>query len=161
MPFKIVNQLLKVVSLDPGITTGHASGVITDGKMGVVSGQDVWNEYELYTQLKFVKPNVIICEKFDFRNVKKSRDRVELFPRNLVGVVHLYVQECEANDVPVEFYEQTPAQVMGFFTDRRLKEEHLYKVAHEHANDAMRHILHWFMFGAGFKYNTGGYESLA
>src|SRR5215831_12175089 len=107
------DNTIKVIALDPGVTTGHAVGVIDDGKLGAVSGQDTWDEYQLYLQLKFAKPNVLIYERFEYR---RDRDRAELFSRNLIGVIHLYAQEREANDDHLILVHQMPAQVMKFFT---------------------------------------------
>lgn len=156
---------IKVVSLDPGVTTGYASGYIEDGKLKVVSGQGRWKEYELYLQLQLLNPDIIIYEEFHYR---RNLDRAELFPRNLIGVINLYAQERAATHInaecdtrPVEVYTQTPAQgKSGQFSDDNLKKANMYKVANPHANDAMRHLLYWFVFGGGYKYNTQGYESI-
>lgn len=157
-------SVLKVVSLDPGKTVGYASGVIADGKLEAVSGQAVWKEYELYLQLKLLNPDIIVYEEFHYR---RNLDRAELFPRNLIGVINLYGQErahfaSKGDDKPVEVYTQTPAQgKSGQFSDDKLKAANMYKVANPHANDAMRHLLYWFVFGGGYKYNVHGYQSIA
>jgi len=144
----------KIVAFDPGVTTGYATGVIDDGKLGAVSGQGDWNESLLYMQLQMMKPHIIVYERFDYR---RGQDRAELFSRNLIGVINLYVQQEK-----LECYTQMPGQVIGqYYTDKVLKESRMYKVGKPHANDAMRHLLHWFTFGAGFKYNTNGFEPLA
>jgi hypothetical protein len=52
---------------------------------------------------------------------------------------------------------QMPASVMAYFTDKKLREAHLYKMGKPHANDAARHILYWFQFGPGYKFNKKGY----
>jgi hypothetical protein len=157
-------KTVKVIALDPGRTTGYAVGTINDGKLGVVSGQAVWDEYQLYSQLKFANPDIIIYESFQYRN---KLDRADLYPCYLIGVINLYGAE-RATQVrelldhrPVVLYEQTPAQGKSYFADKQLKDSNVYKVGNPHANDAMRHILHWWTFGAGYRYNTGGYESLA
>lgn len=162
----MINNNIKVVCFDPGVTTGYAHGVINDGTLGCVSGQAKWTEYELYVQLKLYYPDIIIYEDFVYR---RGQDRAELFPRNLIGVINLYNQERanewvdeDGNHRPVEVYHQTPSQGKGGqFSDKVLKESRMYKEANPHANDAMRHLLYWFTFGPGFKYNTNGYEPLA
>jgi hypothetical protein len=154
-----MNNTIKIVSLDPGITTGYASGVIEDGRLGAVSGQAKWKELDLFLQLEFSKPQIIIYERFDYR---RGQDRAELFSRNLIGVINLWVQRREAAKSPIKVYEQMPHQVIGqYYTDKVLKDSKMYKVGNPHANDAMRHLLHWFTFGAGYQYNTGGFEPLA
>lgn len=157
---------MKVHAFDPGITTGYASGIIDNGKLGVVSGQAKWRELELYQQLKFSSPDIIIYERFEYRSQRAYNvDNAELFPRNLIGVINLYVQEREGSDNPLHAVAlQMPAQVLGkqcYWTDKRLKDAKVYKVANPHANDAMRHLLYWWQFGSGYQFNTNGFESLA
>lgn len=160
------DRTIKVIAFDPGVTTGHASGIIDNGKLGVVSGQDRWTELQLYLQLKFASPDIIVYERFEYRSQKAYNvDNVELFPRNLIGVINLYIQEREGQkNSLLEWHTQMPAQVLGkkaYWTDAKLKAAHVYKIANPHANDAMRHLLYWWGFGPGFKYNTNGFESLA
>lgn len=164
---------LKVHAFDPGITTGHASGIIEDGKLGVVSGQDKWNEYQLFLQLEFTHPDIIVYERFEYRSqAAYNVDNAELFPRNLIGVINLYCQKREAdNDPLVEVKTFMPANVLpskkknpvaqNYWTNDRLKKARVYKVANPHANDAMRHLLYWWQFGPGFRFNTNGFEPLA
>lgn len=161
-----MSTTIKVIALDPGITTGYASGIIEDGKLGVISGQAKWNELQLYLQLKMSVHDIIIYERFEYRSQKAYNvDNAELFPRNLIGVINLYIQEREGQGNPlVEWHTQMPAQVLGkkaYWSDEKLKTAKVYKVANPHANDAMRHLLYFWQFGAGFKYNTNGFEPLA
>jgi hypothetical protein len=166
----VENKLTKVCCFDPGITTGYATGIIEeDGSMGVVSGQAKWEEFVLYLELKRAKPDIIVYERFDYRSEsaygkKGNLGNVELFPRNLIGVLNLYVQEILASGNKIDCYTQMPAQAVGkmpYYSDLKLKADKLYKVANPHANDAVRHLLTWFHFGAGYKYNKKGYRPLA
>lgn len=161
--------MLKVHAFDPGITTGYASGIIEDGKLGVISGQAQWNELQLYLQLKMSKPDIIIYERFDYRSESAygksgNLSNVELFPRNLIGVINLYCQEREGQGLHIDVYTQMPSQAVGKktrWTEKKLKDARVYKVGNPHANDAMRHLLQWWEFGAGFKYNKDGFRPLA
>lgn len=160
------NHTKKIHAFDPGITTGHATGIIDNGKLGVVSGQHKWNEFELYIQLKFSKPDIIIYERFEYRSQKAYNvDNAELFPRNLIGVINLYCQERESQGNPLDgIYAQMPAQVLGkkcYWSNDKLKLGGVYKIANPHANDAMRHLLYWMQFGYGYKLITNGFEPLA
>lgn len=167
----MASNLVKVHAFDPGVTIGYASGIIEDGKLGVVSGQTEWNELQLYLQLKLSKPDIIIYERFEYRSESAygkagNLSNVDLFARNLIGVINLYCQEREGQNNPVELHTQMPAQVLSkknknYWNDARLKTALVYKVANPHANDAMRHLLYWWQFGPGFKYNTNGFEPLA
>ena len=154
---------IKVIALDPGITTGYVSGLIEDGKLKLASGQAKWNELGLYSQLCIGKPDIIVYERFEYRSVKHGSygdlSNVELFPRNLIGVINLYAQQNE-----ITCYPQMPTSALGknaYFSDNKLKTAGVYKVANPHANDAMRHILQWWQFGAGYRYNTDGFEGMA
>lgn len=150
---------MKIVALDPGRTTGYAMGHIDDhGKMIVATGQHEWKHSDLLQHLKWYEPDVIVCESFDFRRSPKyQRDKVDLFSRELIGVVELYITMAEN----CTLHMQKPATVLGrncYFTDRKLKEDKIYKPAKPHANDAARHLLYWFTFGPGYKYNMEGYQ---
>jgi hypothetical protein len=157
-------QLIKVIALDPGVTTGYVSGLIEHGKLKLASGQAAWNELQLYSQLNLGKPDIIVYERFEYRAARHGAygnlSNVELFPRNLIGVINLYLQQ----NPEVICYTQMPAFAVGknaYFSDNKLKTAGVYKVANPHANDAMRHILQWWQFGPGFQYNTNGFEGMA
>ena len=155
--------VIKVHAFDPGITTGYATGIIENGKMGVVSGQVKWNEFELYEELKRSEPNIIIYETFTYRNNRhvKRADNVELFPRNLIGIISMYISERAIKGNSCGVYTQSPAAGKSYWNDQLLKKNNVYKVANPHANDAMRHLLQWYMFGSGYQYNKHGFEGLA
>lgn len=149
---------MKVIALDPGVTTGYAVGHIEQGKpMGVISGQEAWNELGLYNNLVSGKPDIVVYEKFEsgkdnpYRKIKNRNYDVELFSRNLIGVINLF---CMQNNI--SFYEQSPAKGVGghFRLDSILKQASVFKVGKPHANDAMRHLLQWYTFGPGFQYDT-------
>jgi hypothetical protein len=127
-----------------------------------------WKELDLYLQLKLQQPNIIIYERFEYRAAKHGTygdlSNVELFSRNLIGVINLYIQEVQGAGNEILYYPQMPSYALGkkcYFTDQKLKNSGVYKTANVHANDAMRHMLMWWQFGPGFKYNTDGYEGLA
>ena len=147
---------MKVIALDPGKTTGYAVGLITsEGKMLVVTGQERWSHLELWGFFEDNLPDVLITERFEFRN--KARTGLELYSRELIGVTHLYHQMYMNLEVPL--VEQMPSVIGGFFTDKQLKKDLIYKEGRPHANDAARHLLQWFMFGPGYEHNKLGYVS--
>lgn len=154
-------QELKIIWFDPGITSGYAEGFIKDGLMLVVSGQEVWNELEIYLKLISYKPDIVGYERFEVRRGKMATGGVELFPRNLIGVINLY---CMQQGDRCSLYKQMPAQALGkgaFFNTQRLKADQLHKPGRDHANEALKHLLRWWTFGAGFQYNTKGYKGWA
>jgi hypothetical protein len=144
--------LNKVLALDPGVTTGYATGIIRDGFMTVTSDQEVWNHLDLHIFLNGFQPDHIVCERFDFR---QKVDKLELFSRELIGIVQLYVRMHEAEN---KLYMQSPGEVLrGYFSNARLKEDAVYNRGKPHANDAMRHLLHWYQFKQGYRFNQRGY----
>jgi hypothetical protein len=144
--------VVRVIAIDPGITSGYAQGRIEDGLMLVSSGQLEYSPYQLYLALKLADPTHVVCESFEFR--RHARDNLNLFSCELIGVVKMFVEEWT-----IPFKPQTASQAKGHFNDDHLKKAHLYKPAKPHANDAVRHLLYWFQFGPGFQFNTRGYES--
>lgn len=150
---------MKAIALDPGVTTGYALGIIEPDKpMMVIGGQEKWNHVDLYRFLKDNTPSVIISERFEYRN--RARAGLELFSRELIGVTNLYAQIFM--EPPHELVMQMPSVIGGYFTDARLKKDNLWKPDRPHNMDALRHLLHWFKFGAGFKFYTElGYEGAA
>lgn len=148
-----------VIALDPGRTTGYAFGEINEqGLMIVVTGQQQWKHFELLKQLQESKPSYVICERFVYRHGGKRQWGADLYPKELIGVCELYAQdpsnECEL--VQQNVLKDNPTT---YFNNDRLKEAYLYKPGREHANDAARHILHWFKFGSGFQFNKLGYKT--
>lgn len=147
---------IKTVALDPGRTTGYSMGDISEvGKMIVVSGEMEWTVGQLLAQLEWYKPHVIVYEKFDFRRSSRyQRDKVDLYPRELIGIIELFGE----NNEDVRLDTQSASTAKGYFTDRKLKEDKMYRTNMPHANDATRHLLHWYTFGPGYKFNVKGYE---
>lgn len=158
-------DLIKVIALDPGGTTGWAKGLIREGRMGVTSGQDTWNHYQIYEYLRLFKPDAIVCERFDYRKGGKKQEGVELVSREYIGIVHLFVQRRQPPVIHrcvVKLYLQMPTEALGGFwaKDSKLKEDGVFMVGKPHANDAMRHLLQWFQFGPGFRFNKAGFYRL-
>jgi hypothetical protein len=144
-----------VVALDPGRTTGHATGHINNGLLSISSGQTPFDHIDLYSNLQLVKPDFIVCELFEFRAGTRARTKVDLYPCELMGVVSLYGQQ---NDCIV-YWQKPSAALGGFYTDEKLKKDGLYKALKGgHSNDAVRHLLQWYTFGPGYRYNSVGYE---
>jgi len=148
---------MRVIALDPGVTTGYAIGVIDGGHMYVVTGEERWNHLAFWVFLHENDPDVVISERFEFRN--KARKGLELFSRELIGVANLYVQIGYSK--PHELVLQNPLKdnESTFFNDDRLKKDKIHKAGKGHANDAARHLLTWYQFRSGFQYNQSGYES--
>jgi hypothetical protein len=144
---------MKIIALDPGITTGIAYGIIEKGLMTVDANQRQWTHSQLASELQVNWPDVVICETFEYRN--KARAGLELYPVELIGVVKLYIQTCIS---PVELILQNAATGKGYYSDQKLKDEGVYQRGVPHGMDALRHLLHWYTFGPGYKYNKFGFQ---
>ena len=139
--------LVSVLAIDPGITTGLTYAEVFENIVFLRCWQDKLRHLDLWMLFVTHDPNWIICETFEYRN--RAREGLELFPRELIGICNLWVQDRKIED---KLYMQTAAQAKGHFTDQQLKKYSVYsnKV---HGRDSMRHFLHWFTFGPGYQYN--------
>jgi hypothetical protein len=134
--------MLKIVSLDPGVTTGYSLGIIADNAFFVSCDQEKFTHKNLWDLLSEVDPNIVVCESFEYRN--KARDGLELYSCELIGVVKLFN--------PPHLRMQTAAFGKGHYNDTKLKKMNLYVPGKDHGRDALRHMLQWFTFGPGFSY---------
>src|SRR3954466_5321963 len=150
---------LIAVAFDPGITTGYAVGVLEDGSMAVRPDQAQYELMDLWAYLHFTRPDWLIWEKFVFR--KRTGEGVELFSREIIGVLRLYAQIAnEKRKDVVRTHEQMPMKSAGsYYSDTKISDDGLWIPGKPHAMDALRHLLYWFTFGPGYQYNTKGYHS--
>jgi hypothetical protein len=140
---------IKVVSLDPGKTTGWACATIAPDKPIYLDyDQRMFSHAQLFRFLDSHSPDFVVCESFEYRN--RQRDNLELISREYIGVAKLY---CEIREKP-RLCMQTAAQGKGFFNDTKLRQMKLHQSSPSHGRDAARHLLHWFNFGGGYKFNT-------
>jgi hypothetical protein len=147
---------MKIIAFDPGVTTGFAQGILDNGLLQVGAGQAQWNHQMLWQQLQVARPDIVICESFEFR--QQSRAGLILYSVELIGIIHLY---CGHDTLrPVELVMQTAAKGKGYYNNTVLQKNNVYARGIPHGMDAMRHLLHWYTFGAGFKYNTAGFKPL-
>lgn len=134
-------QQLKILTLDPGKTTGIA---IFDAKFPLVSsgphklstkqlGPDVHYK-ELWDFLSEEMPDVIVCESFMFRQL----DRINMQAPEYIGLTKTW---CALALRPM--YMQSPSQVKSFVPNRRLHDLNLYRTNMRHANDAIRHLVYF------------------
>lgn len=153
-------SLISVIALDPGGTTGYAWGSIEAGLMTISTGQAKWRVSDLWLELHSTCPDIIVMETFKYRN--RARSGLELISVELIGVVHLYeeLRNSDENQHRVEVFDQTPGAVLNQYYDKRkLEKSGLWHQAMPHANDAATHLLHWYSFGPGYKYNLKGFQA--
>lgn len=144
---------MKVLAIDPGVTTGFS---ITpdrspDHLWQVDFGTDYPNRPHLafYEMLDRESPDVIICERFDFRQNKRGVDYTAL---QYIGVVELY---CQKSHTALYFQGQDVKSKKGFWDDKKIKYLGLYRDGkeYEHAMDALRHRLKWEERNGLFDFN--------
>lgn len=123
----------RVISIDPGLTTGIATWVLN----GIEdTEQDKFTHKQFVQLLSAYKPTIIICESFEHT----MKDNTDYSPVEFIGLVKWYIEatNCSA-------YWQTPGFGKGYFTNDKLKKLGLYRAARGHGMDALRHLLQWRM----------------
>lgn len=141
-------MVVKVISIDPGRTTGYCFAKIEDGELHYYPFQSDDEVDDLWRKLEEFKPNYIIIEDFEFRK-GKHRAKLDLFPVQLIGIASLYVNFVDPYCV---LFIQKASIGKEYYTDNVLKQLGLYERGKPHAMDASRHLLQWCMFRAGNKY---------
>lgn len=143
--------MTRVLSIDPGVTSGLAFASIKNGAMIFCPYQAEMRVSAIYELLLEYAPHHIICEDFTFR-MGSQRTGLELFSRNVIGVVTLYQELTDC-----QLYFQQASAGKGYYNDEKLNHHDCYTKALQHGNDAVRHLLHWYTFGAGYAFNQQGF----
>lgn len=136
-----------ILAIDPGITTGLALAYRETDRLYIAPNQERLKEIDLYNLISDIGPTHLVCENFTYRR-GQARPDIELFSRNLIGVVNLARQKLFAKTLTL----QEAAEGLGHFSDSKLKQRQVYVKNMGHAMDAVRHLLHWHTFGPGFQY---------
>lgn len=138
-----------IVAIDPGGTTGYCKGKYDGEQLILMPGQEQLSGSELFQFLldclreANTDPFVLIYERFDYRN--RARAGLDLTAPKLIGVMDLIVEE-----EGLMCYPQMPSEAKGYWTNDRLKQFQIYVPGLDHGRDAMRHLLQWWQFKAGF-----------
>ena len=171
----LVDGKLSIIALYPGGTTGWAlytadvihnladerprpefyNGKFDAGQIGPgPHHRRLWGFLEQWTVIN----TIIVCESFEFRRNERDRNRtnIVLDSKEYIGVVNLYQQLYDhranlnrGNHSRMKTVYQTAATGKGFWTDEKLKAVNKFstpKTRWPHANDAMRHLLHYMSF---------------
>ncbi len=128
---------IKVLALDPGITTGIATLNSSDD---VHADQVKCGHRAFYDFLVGYNPDLIVFERF----VYQRRDKVELWPVEVIGIIRLYTEQFE-----VPLFAQTPSQAKNLWTDDKLKKLELWQPSLGHGMDAVRHLLYHLVVTKG------------
>ena len=151
-------NLLKVVSIDPGVTTGlaihevHEGGVNPEWLMSEL-GPDKHHK-TLWDFFTSVLPDVIVCERFDYQNVTHmgaEMPGIRLESREYIGICELYTQMFSTCTLAMS--PRTNKGKKAFFSPDKLKALGLYRApsGRQHMNDATAHLLHYVVFTLGRK----------
>ena len=141
--------MVKVISIDPGGTTGFTYAQIKDdGTMEAYPFQAVDDVDDLWRRLAHFAPNIIIIEDFEYRN--KARAGLDLTPVQLIGVTRLYWLTEPTGKAQI--FTQKASYGKAYYSDNMLKKYGFYKRALGHGMDSLRHLLQWYTFGAGYQY---------
>lgn len=138
---------MKIIGLDPGGTTGVCTYITFEsGGFPSINPMQLGAEEHhlyLYDFLMGYEPDLIICERFDYRPKQKSAD---LSPKEYIGVVKLYEQFRDYGNNPVEvcFQQQLKGDHgKGLWSDDKIMTIGLYQPGMPHAMDALRQILYY------------------
>jgi hypothetical protein len=138
---------VRVISIDPGGVSGYCYARIKDGCIEYAPFQMQDDVEDLFERLTTFKPEHIIMEDFEFRG--GARKGLDLFPVQLIGVARLYYSMFSQ---VAHLHMQRAATGKSYYTDAVLRKNGLYVRGCQHGMDASRHLLQWFTFGYGHKY---------
>lgn len=145
---------LRILGIDPGVTTGLASlnhrilsaqeavgqssqhrHETTGWKRSQMKGEgDGSHHRALWAYLTESEPDIIVMERFEYQR----RDKVILTSLEYIGIVRLY---CEATGRPYKM--QTPSQAKNLWTQDKMEALGLWLPSQPHAMDATRHVLYY------------------
>lgn len=150
---------MKLLAIDPGLTTGWAAWNLPGGEVSFSSGMVEGGRFAFYEWLYPVVsahysedqhyspygasadgvPFTIICESFTITQAT-ARKSPQPDPWRIIGHVEAL---CYRDDIPLVF--QAPSEAMAFSKNDKLKALGWYKPGAGHDNDAARHLLLWMM----------------
>jgi len=125
---------LRILALDPGVTTGVA--LYCDDKwmrtQWAFEGTRTPHA-NFYTALNALHPDLIIYEPFHFRQNKTGTDFTGV---EYIGIIRMFGQQKE---IPTKTI--TPGQGKGFWTNDKIKSLALWVPGKLHAMDATRILM--------------------
>lgn len=132
---------MRILAIDPGVVTGfsvtpqpgHAH--VWETNFGELSPASA--HLMLHASLVKVMPDVIVCERFDFRQNKRG---IDYTPVEYIGVIHLF---CQSTNTPLHFQGQDVKSKKSFWDEKKLRHLGLYVPGMGHAMDALKHRLHF------------------
>lgn len=144
---------MRILAIDPGVCTGFSA---TPQEGFTDLWQTTFEELSpasphlaLHATLVKVMPDIIVCERFDFRQNKRG---VDYTPIEYIGVVELF---CQSTSTPLHFQGQDVKSKKSFWDEKKLRHLGLFRPGkdYEHAMDALKHRLHFEERQGWFDYN--------
>ncbi len=146
---------MRILSIDPGKGSGwtfHNTEKPDEWQFGCFIAPEYPYHHLLYDFLWRLMPEVIVYERFVYRNVKNKgveMPGVNLLAVEMIGIILLYEQKIALSeeDLNVVLYPRNPGQGFKLWTDDKLKKLGLYQKGQKntngapHTNDATRHLL--------------------
>lgn len=151
-PSPVTSEEFCIVGLDPGETTGAC---VFDGTSLVKAEQlktKSMPEAAIIVQefLNSQMPDLIVMEEYRVYAWKaSSHSGSSVHTLRLIGAIQ-YI--AHIMNIPIVF--QSAGEGKGFCTDEKLKDWGFYQVAKRHANDAIRHVTHYQLFGKEDKHGN-------
>jgi hypothetical protein len=153
---------LKIIAVDPGVMTGYCYAYLENDEKDVLRYVpfEMTDEVDqFWDRLAQIQPRFIVMEDFEFRMGQRYKGAgLNMFPMELIGVARLYEMKAPHQ---CSIFLQKPSYGKQYYTDMTLRKLGLYKRGIPHGMDASRHLLQWFTFGAGYKYNNGSPKEFA
>jgi hypothetical protein len=140
-------KVLKVLAIDPGVTTGFAQMMYVGGYIGLDYRQRKLSPKQFGEFVLRMKSLYHVCESFQYRQGQFQKD--VLFPVELIGVLKYLVGEGNPNQ---QLWMQPPSvqgKKSAFYSDEKIKAMGLWMPGREHGRSALKHLLHWFKFSYG------------
>lgn len=136
---------IRIIGIDPGQTTGVCvfEGRALGGYAQLSTKEMPLAAATTEQYIRYNTPNLIVMEAYRIYNWKtRSHANSDVHTLRLIGAIQ-YIAYIK--NIPVVF--QGAGEGKAFCTDEKLKEWSMYQVAHRHANDAIRHVAHYLLFG--------------
>lgn len=149
---------MKVLGLDPGITTGWTvldlpedykiklkDNLTANIHQGTITYEDI--RYELEVLLQDVKE--VVYEEFTlYKDKAASKTHSNFEEVQVIGVIKSL---CASQNKKI--FRQYASHVKQYYTDDRLKQLGFVKM-NKHAKDALRHVLYYWDFNKGKESNV-------
>lgn len=136
--------MTKWISIDPGGTTGLCTLDVDSRELKVIELEPE-HHVHLWNVLHTLKPEQVICERFDYRRHLMNADLTAV---EYIGIVNLY---CKSSGTELKLQQQLKGD-KGLWTNDKLKQLGLYKPGKPHAMDALRHMLYYITVDRGDSY---------